>query len=223
MSAAVNPEEGLDANERIAIVDEATNEVVGSARRAEMRRDNLPHRATYVFIQCPGGDSATNPDLWVQKRTMIKDYCPGYLDPSTGGVVGHGETYADNARRELEEEMGVTAKPETVTLVSAGGGGGGREEGVLRHCFSFHYKDHHTNVWGDAWDCVWGGKIVPQPVRDHPLLKIDRFFFSNDHQLKDTGTHRTLMSIYIARGINVKTVTWEHWLQGAPAEQGSIV
>ncbi|CAN0442121.1 unnamed protein product, partial [Laminaria digitata] len=48
------------------------------------RRDNLPHRATYVFIQSPGGESATNPNLWVQKRTMIKDYCPGYLDPSTG-------------------------------------------------------------------------------------------------------------------------------------------
>ena len=84
--------------------------------------------------------------------------------------MGHGETYADNARRELEEEIGVTAKPETVTLASAGSGGGGREEGVLRHCFSFHYKDHHTNVWGDAWDCVWGGKIVPQPVRDHAEL-----------------------------------------------------
>lgn len=40
MSAVENPEEGLDADERIAIVDELTNEVVGSARRAEMVRDN---------------------------------------------------------------------------------------------------------------------------------------------------------------------------------------
>lgn len=51
------------------------------------RKDNLPHRASYVFIQAPGGESATNPDLWVQKRTMIKDYCPGYLDPSTGELI----------------------------------------------------------------------------------------------------------------------------------------
>lgn len=50
----------------------------------QQRRDNLPHRATYVFIQAPGGESETNPVLWVQKRTMIKDYCPGLLDPSTG-------------------------------------------------------------------------------------------------------------------------------------------
>lgn len=40
MSAVENPEEGLDADERIAIVDELTNEVVGSARRAEMVRHN---------------------------------------------------------------------------------------------------------------------------------------------------------------------------------------
>lgn len=42
--------------------------------------------------------------------------------------------------------------------------GGGRVEGELRHCFTFHYKDDRTNVWGDAWDCVWGGEIIPQPV-----------------------------------------------------------
>lgn len=163
MAAVANPEQGLDADERIAIVDETNNEVVGSARRAEMRRDNLPHRATYVFIQSPGGESATNPNLWVQKRTMIKDYCPGYLDPSTGGVVGHGETYEDNARRELQEEMGVSANPGTGDASSSGGSSGGMAEGELRHCFSFHYKDDHTNVWGDAWDCSWSGEIVPQP------------------------------------------------------------
>lgn len=38
MSAVANPEQGLDADERIAIVDETNNEVVGSARRAEMVR-----------------------------------------------------------------------------------------------------------------------------------------------------------------------------------------
>lgn len=36
MSAVANPESGLDADERIAIVNEINNEVTGSARRAEM-------------------------------------------------------------------------------------------------------------------------------------------------------------------------------------------
>lgn len=44
MSAAANPETGLDADERIAIVDESTNEVTGSARRAEMVGERLLRR-----------------------------------------------------------------------------------------------------------------------------------------------------------------------------------
>lgn len=36
MSRENDPEAGLDADEKIAIVDETTNEVVGSARRADM-------------------------------------------------------------------------------------------------------------------------------------------------------------------------------------------
>lgn len=94
---------------------------------------------------------------------------PRHTDAHAGGVVGHGETYEENARRELQEEMGVTANPGTGDAGCSGGdsGGssaGGMAEGELRHCFSFHYKDGHTNVWGDAWDCSWSGEIVPQPV-----------------------------------------------------------
>ena len=44
---------------------------------------------------------------------MIKDYCPGFLDPMTGGVVQFGETFAENAERELFEEMGVKGIPLT--------------------------------------------------------------------------------------------------------------
>ncbi|CAN0347521.1 unnamed protein product, partial [Discosporangium mesarthrocarpum] len=155
MSVEADPELGKDADERIAVVDEATNEIVGSARRAEMRRDNLPHRATYVFLRVRGG-SPNNPRMWVQKRTMTKDYCPGYIDPTAGGVVGAGEDYDINAQRELEEEMGVVAKVATRDSLGSGHGikeMGGEEEAMLRHCFNFHYKDARTNVWGGAFDC----------------------------------------------------------------------
>jgi len=42
---------------------------------------------------------------------MIKDYCPGYLDPMAGGVVQFGESYEENAEREAEEEMGIKGVP----------------------------------------------------------------------------------------------------------------
>jgi 8-oxo-dGTP pyrophosphatase MutT (NUDIX family) len=44
----------------------------------------------------------------VQKRSMQKDYCPGYIDLAAGGVVGMEDTDVDeSAKREVQEELGV--------------------------------------------------------------------------------------------------------------------
>lgn len=85
------------------IVDEDNN-VVGAATRKEMRENNLWHRASYIFIVT---DEAHGQKLLVQKRTMKKDYCPGYFDLATGGVVGEGEDDDLSALREIEEEIGI--------------------------------------------------------------------------------------------------------------------
>ena len=68
-----------------------------------MRRHKLWHRATYVLVKHePEHDEqhGTHPsDVYVivQRRSRLKDYCPGKLDPTPGGVVGYGETYSENA------------------------------------------------------------------------------------------------------------------------------
>ena len=38
---------------------------------------------------------------------MKKDYCPGFLSLSTGGIVGEGEDDDISAVRELGEEIGI--------------------------------------------------------------------------------------------------------------------
>ena len=38
---------------------------------------------------------------------MKKDYCPGYFDLATGGVVGHEEDDDESAQREVAEELGI--------------------------------------------------------------------------------------------------------------------
>ena len=43
----------------------------------------------------------------VQKRSMDKDYCPGYIDLAAGGIVGLIEDEDESAARELEEELGI--------------------------------------------------------------------------------------------------------------------
>ena len=107
-------------SEKVLIVDEDNNPV-GSATRQEMRQGVLWHRASYVFIIT---DEAHGNKLLVQKRTMKKDYCPGFFDLSTGGVVGEGEDDDLNAVREVEEEVGIAnAQLEKIKVVKCNGEG----------------------------------------------------------------------------------------------------
>jgi ADP-ribose pyrophosphatase YjhB (NUDIX family) len=53
---------------------------------------------------------------------MLKDYCPGYFDPTPGGVVAAGESYEHTNTREVEEEMGINGVE-------------------MSHLFTFFYED----------------------------------------------------------------------------------
>ena len=72
----------------VLVVDEDNN-VVGSAKRKEVRIQNLWHRASYIFVY-EKREGQTY--ILVQKRSMKKDYCPGYFDLANGGVVGADES-----------------------------------------------------------------------------------------------------------------------------------
>jgi 8-oxo-dGTP pyrophosphatase MutT (NUDIX family) len=124
------------ADEIVVIVNEH-NHVVGAAPRREMRAKRLPHRSTYILVFNSQGE------LYVQKRTLIKDVFPGYFDVAAGGVVLAGETYEQGAERELEEEMGI--------------------HGILLHrLFDFYFEDDRTRLWGCAFSCVYDGMVVLQ-------------------------------------------------------------
>ena len=122
-------------DEVVAIVN-ADNQVVGQATRREMRQHNLIHRATYILVFNSQGQ------LYVQKRTMGKDLYPGYHDVATGGVVLSGESYEESARRELLEELGVTAE--------------------LEFLFDRFFSDEKNQVWGRVFRCRHNGPFVLQ-------------------------------------------------------------
>ncbi len=90
------------AEEQVDIVNE-NNEVVRSVSRSQMRRERLPHRASYIaFVNNEGR-------FLIEVRTLNKDYAPGKLDACVGGVVQQGEDPLLSARREFSEEIGVCA------------------------------------------------------------------------------------------------------------------
>lgn len=90
------------AGEIFDIVDE-NDEVTGTATRGEVHANKLVHRAVHVFVFNKRGD------LLLQKRSSLKDACPGLWDSSVSGHLDSGEFYDAAAVRELEEEMGIVA------------------------------------------------------------------------------------------------------------------
>jgi 16S rRNA (adenine1518-N6/adenine1519-N6)-dimethyltransferase len=98
--------------ERFPVVDEE-DRVLGEAPRAEVHGNNLRHRAVHILVFNSLGE------LFLQKRSRWKDRHPGLWDSSAAGHVDAGEDYDAAARRELQEELGVTAKLTRVTKLPA--------------------------------------------------------------------------------------------------------
>jgi 16S rRNA (adenine1518-N6/adenine1519-N6)-dimethyltransferase len=90
------------SEELFDVVDE--NDVVQrTATRAEVHAQGLIHRAVHVFVLSRKGD------LYLQKRSRLKDMSPGLWDSSVSGHLDAGEDYEAAALRELGEEIGISA------------------------------------------------------------------------------------------------------------------
>ncbi|BDA43787.1 Uncharacterized Nudix hydrolase YfcD [Coccomyxa sp. Obi] len=121
-----------------------------AATRSDMRAKNLIHRCSFTMIFNSQGE------LYVQKRVAFKETYASHYDPAPGGVVGEGETYEENAVREIEEEMGVT--------------------GVnLERQFDFFYSDNVCRLWGRLFRCQYEGpfKLDPEEVESGQFMSLE--------------------------------------------------
>ena len=87
--------------EEIFDVVNERDEVISQAPRSEVHRRELRHRAVHVLVFNARGE------LFLQKRSMLKDCYPGAWDSSASGHLDHGEDYDICAVREVREELGV--------------------------------------------------------------------------------------------------------------------
>ncbi|WP_036772193.1 NUDIX hydrolase YfcD [Photorhabdus australis] len=113
------------------------NEVIAQATRQQMRAQRLRHRATYIVVHNGMGK------ILVQHRTETKDFYPGKLDATAGGVVLMGENMLDSARREAEEELGIAGVPFA-------------EHG------SFYYEEENCRICGALFSCISHGPFALQ-------------------------------------------------------------
>jgi 16S rRNA (adenine1518-N6/adenine1519-N6)-dimethyltransferase len=134
------------------VVDEL-DRVIGSAQRSEVHRCKLRHRAVHVLL------FNARAELFVQKRSAIKDTFPRCFDSSASGHVNSGEDYDICAQRETQEELGL--------MVPVGQ-------------FSRHFKVEACEQTG--WEFVWVYSMVTDEI---PRINLDELeageFWTPEH------------------------------------------
>jgi 8-oxo-dGTP pyrophosphatase MutT (NUDIX family) len=124
--------------EWLDIVDEQ-DRVIGRETRRTATAQRLRHRCAFIFVRDERGR------VFVHRRTGTKLVFPGMYDMFVGGVVGSGESYADAALREAEEELGVTGLPAPTPL------------------FKFLYESPEHAWWSAVYELTCAVPVHPQP------------------------------------------------------------
>ena len=87
--------------------------MIRQASRDEVHQKKLMHRSVHILVF----NSQVN--LFLQKRSLIKDENPGLWDTSAAGHLDSGEDYLNCAKRELKEELGISCSMDEVMRIPA--------------------------------------------------------------------------------------------------------
>ena len=136
------------AEERFDVVNDA-DEVIGQLPRAQVHQRGLKHRAVHVLIFNGRGE------IFLQKRSHLKDNHPGVWDSSASGHLDCGEEYDECVMREVKEELGydLPAVPHRILRIEACEDTGQEFVWVYR-CeaegpFQLHPEEIETGGWFD--------------------------------------------------------------------------
>ena len=102
------------SEEMFDVVDQE-DRVLYQAPRSVVHANHWLHRAVHIFVFNSRGQ------LLVHRRSATKDEAPLKCTSSASGHLSAGESYADAAGRELEEELGLRAPVEYLGIFPANG------------------------------------------------------------------------------------------------------
>jgi isopentenyldiphosphate isomerase len=133
--------------------------VVGKASRRECHNHSfLLHPVVHLHVFNSKGE------LYLQKRSMDKDIQPGKWDTSVGGHVDFGETIDDALRREVFEELGITAYEPVF---------------IFRYTFRSEFEYELVNTYRTVYD----GELYPNPdeITEGSFWTLDEIRVNLDH------------------------------------------
>lgn len=89
------------------IVDEYGNPTGNTVERSEAHKKGIRHRTAHVWI---ARDNNGTWQVLLQKRSAVKESFPLCYDTSSAGHIKSGDEPLQSALRELEEELGISAR-----------------------------------------------------------------------------------------------------------------
>ena len=137
------------ADELVEVIDDEGH-VLEVVTRREIRERHLLHRVSSVLVRNGAGE------VYLHRRSEAKDIYPGAYDVWAGGVLSPGESPAEGARRELQEELGV--------------------DGVeLRELFVGRYEAARGRCITHCYEVIYDGPITHQPeeVKSGEWVSVD--------------------------------------------------
>ncbi len=87
--------------EKLEVIVDKNDVVIGAKRRAEIRSDEI-YRVAALWITNSKGEHL------LARRALTKAHNPGKWGPAVAGTVEEGETYESNIVKEAQEELGLT-------------------------------------------------------------------------------------------------------------------
>lgn len=157
-------------DELLALCDLHDNEVGFMFRRLRTK-SLIINRLSSVFVVKNASQ------LYVQRRKLTKSWCPGYYDITFGGLVRFGESYEENAYRELQEELSI-------------------ENVHLEPLFKFLFEDEPSNskTWCQTYLALYTGSIKPQYDEVESVSLMDKKEIENRIKKGDKFTPDSLMA-----------------------------
>lgn len=161
----------MSSEEYFDLIEDRSGIVIGKASRRECHGNPvLLHRSIRVLIYHPDREL-----LLLQKRAMTKDIFPGRWDMAVGGHVDPGEDYSAAAKREMQEELGIT------------------EELPLQEAYTIRVRNQIESENVQAYRAVSAG---PFRIREEELSEV-RFFTMAELSLLKTTSPESLTPLLL--------------------------
>jgi len=142
-----------DDQKALFIVVNDQDDIVGYTSRFECHHNpHIIHRAVDVIL------FNDKKEILLQKRSINKDTFPGYYTVSASGHVDKGETYLASARREIQEELGIT-DVDSIKLKK-----------IAKYIVRLENESEMTVLYTG----VYNGKIAPTPDEVESVVYVEK-------------------------------------------------